>query len=96
MYATPTDCFTKLKTIFQNGNTHVSKSSFTKRAGTQKKAVPKSELPCKSMALPLYSFTQRTIMPLAVENFRSLRSALCVGFCLLNQKAKQAPSAVQL
>ncbi len=102
MYATSiTDCFTKLKTIFQNGNTPRNivrveyKHPTTTAMGCTKKG-------CRNFdnlfiyCIAGYSFTQRTIMPLAVENFRSLRRLLSAGACLLNQKAKTLPSAVQL
>ena len=62
----------------------------------------KKEMPhCCDISVPssvsvVYSFTQRTIIPLAFEKLRSLRKPLCVGFSLLNQNAKVLPSAVQL
>lgn len=101
MYATPTDCFTKLKTIFQNGNTPRNivrveyKHPTTTAMGCTKKG-------CRNFdnlfiyCIAGYSFTQRTIMPLAVENFRLVLSPLVVGCSLLNQKQKASPSAVQL
>ena len=93
---------TKLKRISETNNTpwDIVRADYKHPAitamGCTKKKVAENSTTSSSIASPRYSFTQRTIMPLAVESFKSFLRPLSAGTCLLNQKTKASPSAVQL